>query len=53
MGESLLALELSETRGTLTGVLSYNKDIFRTASAQRIAFHLEVRRWLYPEARPG
>ena len=43
MGESLLGVELSETRGTLSGVLSYNKDIFRATSAQRIASHLEVR----------
>ena len=44
MGESLLGIELSETRGTLSGVLAYNKDIFRATSAQRIAFHLEARR---------
>ena len=42
MGESLLGIELSETRGTLSGVLHYNRDIFRATSAQRIAFHLEV-----------
>jgi len=44
MGESLLALELSEIRGSLRGLLTYNADIFRRSTAQRIAGHLEVRR---------
>ena len=43
MGEVLLALELCEKRGDLTGVFSYNKDVFSGAFAQRTACHLGVR----------
>ncbi len=42
MGESLLSLELSEVRGGLSGVIDYNKDVFRASTARRIAAHLEV-----------
>ena len=41
MGESLLSLELSEVRGGLSGVIDYNKDVFRASTARRIAAHLE------------
>ncbi len=53
MGESLLALELSEIRGGLRGLLTYNADIFRRSTAQRIAGHLEVRHPPPPLSQPS
>ncbi len=44
MGESLLSLELSEVRGGLSGVIDYNRDVFRASTARRIVAHLEVER---------